>query len=122
MVLSPENEAQNDNPHPYWYARVLGIYHANVRHIGPNSNSYEPKQMEFLFVCWFGRDSVPPPGWKTKQLIRLGFALEMRGWHSDFWILAKLLLEVLEPIRCASLISYYHPVLFLSFCLPFSVN
>ena len=34
MVLSPENEEENDDPHPYRYARILGIYHANVRHIG----------------------------------------------------------------------------------------
>jgi len=32
MVLSPENEEDNTNPHPYWYAQVLGIYHANVCH------------------------------------------------------------------------------------------
>jgi hypothetical protein len=73
MVLSPENEDENDDPHPYWYARVLGIYHANVRHIGSKSKSYEPKQMDFLFVRWFGRDSDPRPGWKAKRLIRLGF-------------------------------------------------
>jgi hypothetical protein len=63
MVLSPENEDDNIDPHPYWYARVLGIYHANVRHTGPTSKSREPKKMEFLFVRWFGRDSDPKPGW-----------------------------------------------------------
>ena len=37
MVLSPENEDQNKNPHPYWYAHILGIYHAGIRYTGPNS-------------------------------------------------------------------------------------
>ena len=39
MVLSPENDEDNEDPHPYWYAHILGIYHANVRHMGPKSNS-----------------------------------------------------------------------------------
>jgi hypothetical protein len=70
MVLSSENE----DPHPYWYARILGIYHANVRYIGSNHTvSREPQRMEFLFVRWFGRDPTPRSGWKAKRLIRLGF-------------------------------------------------
>jgi hypothetical protein len=73
MVLSPENEEENKNPHPYWYARILGIYHANIRHIGRESKSNEPRRMEFLFVRWFGRDLSPEPGWKSKHLLRLGF-------------------------------------------------
>ena len=74
MVLSPENGEENEDPHPYWYARILGIYHANVRYIGSNHTvSREPQHMEFLFVRWFGRDPTPRPGWKAKHLIRLGF-------------------------------------------------
>jgi hypothetical protein len=74
MVLSPENEEENEDPHPYWYARILGIYHVNVRYIGPNRTiSHEPQRMEFLFVRWFGRDPTPRPGWKTKRLFCLGF-------------------------------------------------
>jgi hypothetical protein len=73
MVLSPENEEDNRNPHPYWYARILGIYHINVRHLGPQSKTIEPRRMEFLFVQWFGRDLTPKPGWKSKHLLRLGF-------------------------------------------------
>lgn len=72
MVLSAEND--NEDPHPYWYAHILGIYHADIRYLGPNSAiSREPQRMEFLFVRWFGRDFTPQPGWKTKRLIRLGF-------------------------------------------------
>ena len=73
MVLSPENEEDNKNPHPYWYTRILGIYHANVRHVGFNSKSDQPQRMEFIFVRWFGRDLTPEPGWKAKRLLRLGF-------------------------------------------------
>ena len=74
MVLSPENEDENEDPHPYWYARILGIYHVNVCYIGSNCTvSRKPQHMEFLFVHWFGRDLTPKPGCKAKHLIRLGF-------------------------------------------------
>ena len=36
MVLSHED--QNTNPghsHPYWYARIIGTFHAIVQHAGP---------------------------------------------------------------------------------------
>src|SRR5260370_37600558 len=69
MVLSPENESENDDPHPYWYARILGIYHCNVHY----RKSPEPRWMEFLFVQWFGCDMEPVAGWKAKRLLTLGF-------------------------------------------------
>jgi hypothetical protein len=50
--------ACDDHHHPFWYARVLGIYHANV-FFGPNFSS-QPERMEFFFVRWFGRD----PDWQ----------------------------------------------------------
>jgi hypothetical protein len=74
MVLSPENAEDNEDPHPYWYARILGIYHANVRYVGPDCTiSRDPQRMEFLFVRWFGRELTPKPGWKAKRLLCLGF-------------------------------------------------
>src|SRR5437762_13860141 len=35
MVFSHEDEAEDD--HPYWYARITGVFHAEVRHTGPKS-------------------------------------------------------------------------------------
>ena len=31
MLLLPDS---NDD-HPYWYARVIGIFHVNITHIAP---------------------------------------------------------------------------------------
>jgi hypothetical protein len=67
MVLSRDDE------HPYWYARIIGIFHAMVLQIGPNSRCRQPKKMEFLFVRWFGLDKVDIGGWKTKKLHQIGF-------------------------------------------------
>jgi len=67
MVLS------RDDSHPYWYARIVGIFHAMVIQTGPKSKSREPKKMEFLFVRWFGLDSEEIGGWEAKKLHQIGF-------------------------------------------------
>ncbi|KAJ7311653.1 hypothetical protein DFH08DRAFT_973751 [Mycena albidolilacea] len=72
MVLSHKDEGSS-NPHPYWYTHVLGIFHADIGHLRPKSKSRRPKRMEFLWVCWFGRDLSHKSGWKAKRLDRLGF-------------------------------------------------
>jgi hypothetical protein len=34
MIHSHEDE---EDRHPYWYGRIIGVFHALVRHIGPTS-------------------------------------------------------------------------------------
>ena len=44
MTLSSED---GDEGHPYWYARVLDIFHAHVRvHVGRDSKSSESQRMD----------------------------------------------------------------------------
>ncbi|KAG1833246.1 hypothetical protein DFJ58DRAFT_670935, partial [Suillus subalutaceus] len=70
MVLGHED---NDT-HPYWYAHILGVFHANVIHRGGDAPPFEPRQMDFLWVWWFGCDpNNYRSGWKAKRLHRLGF-------------------------------------------------
>ena len=71
MVLSHENE--DKDPHPYWYARIIGVFHAQVRHMGPRSKSTDVQRMNFLWVRWFGRDLNYKAGWNAKRPYRLGF-------------------------------------------------
>lgn len=70
MVLSRDDEA-----HPYWYARIIGIFHAMVVHTDPKSKLREPRKMEFLFVRWFGLDTTDSErgGWRAKKLHQIGF-------------------------------------------------
>jgi hypothetical protein len=70
MVLSHEDE---EDPHPYWYGRILGAFHALVRHVGPDSVSTDVRRMDFLWIRWFGRDLGHRAGWAAKRLHRLGF-------------------------------------------------
>jgi hypothetical protein len=39
--------------HPFSYARVLGVFHANAIYVGPGSRDYHARRMEFLWVRWF---------------------------------------------------------------------
>jgi hypothetical protein len=69
MVLSHEDE----KTHPYWYARVIGIFHINVEYRDDTTGMYsEPIRMDFLFVRWFRRHDSPA-GWAAKRLQRLEF-------------------------------------------------
>ncbi|KAJ8088037.1 hypothetical protein PM082_013588 [Marasmius tenuissimus] len=61
------------NPHPYLYARVIGIYHANVLYLGEDPTYRRTWRMEFLFVCWLQFDESHQWGWKAKRLLRVHF-------------------------------------------------
>ena len=39
--------------HPFSYARVLGIFHANIVYTGPGSKDFQSRRVEFLWVRWF---------------------------------------------------------------------
>ena len=62
MVFSAKDD------HPYWYARILGIFHARVRHRGG-----EPAKKDFLWVRWYGHVPGHRAGWKARRLPLLGF-------------------------------------------------
>jgi len=101
MVLSHEEDEHGNTDHPYWYGRIIGIFHVLVHHSGPMSQSKEPKPMQFLWVRWFGRDMSIRTGWKVKRLHRIGF-LES-GDVSAFGFLDPVLL-----IRGVHLIPAFH--------------
>lgn len=67
--------AQDDitDDHPYWYARVIGIYHALVRYKGPQSKTREWRRVDFLWVRWYKRDGSYLSGFQHRRLPRLEF-------------------------------------------------
>ena len=67
MTLGHEDE-EGAKWHPYWYAKVLGIFHVNVR----RSGFMETERMEFLWVHWFGCDTDHKGGFETCHLHRIG--------------------------------------------------
>jgi hypothetical protein len=72
MVLSHEEDTAD--PHPYWYARVIGIFHVFVQTRDPTTRRFsDPRRFDVLHVRWFGRNLSIPAGWKAKRLFRIGF-------------------------------------------------
>ncbi|KZP03324.1 hypothetical protein FIBSPDRAFT_1055351 [Athelia psychrophila] len=59
--------------YPYWFGRIVGVFHAEVLHTGDQSTSAEPQRMEFLWVRWFLRDTTHKSGSKAKRLCRIAF-------------------------------------------------
>ena len=73
MVLAHEDPTDADL-HPYWYARIVGIFHTHVLYTDPDSRKiHGPNKVEFLWVRWFGRDLGYRAGWAAKRLYRVGF-------------------------------------------------
>ena len=46
MVLDPTTSSE----HSFWYARVLGIFHANVIYTAEGMDDFHPQRLEFLWV------------------------------------------------------------------------
>lgn len=70
MVLN-SNSSQSE--HPFLYARVLGIYHANVIYPDADMADYRPHRLEFVWVRWYERDHSLSAGYTSKRLDRVHF-------------------------------------------------
>jgi hypothetical protein len=100
MVLSHEDE--ETDPHPYWYARVVGIFHVFIQHIDPTTHFGKSQRMDVLWVRWFGRNLGLKSGWAAKRLHQVGF---LDSSNSD----ALGFLDPQEVIRTVHLIpSFAH--------------
>lgn len=64
--------ACDDSQRPFWYGRVIGIYHANVYFGG----DCDTKRVDFLFVRWFGHDPDWTGGPRTLRLDLIGWVPE----------------------------------------------
>ncbi len=70
ILASPETDP---NAHPFWYASVIGIFHADIQHIGKKSQDYSPRRMEFLWVRWLGLAPGHSYGKEQARLPKIGF-------------------------------------------------
>ena len=70
MLRSPEVAT---GIHPYWYAQVLKIYHANVSTTHPEASRNSAQRMEFLWVQWLGIEPGYRSGSKVARLPKVGF-------------------------------------------------
>lgn len=59
--------------HPFWYARVLGVFHAKVLHTDSNARNRSIQHVEFLWVRWFGIEQDYEYGPGPGRLPKIGF-------------------------------------------------
>ena len=70
MLWSPAAEGAE----PYWYARVIGVYHANVWTEHPAiQDGRKARRMDFLWVRWFGDEPGYRSGFCRARLPKIGF-------------------------------------------------
>ncbi|TFK76058.1 hypothetical protein BDN72DRAFT_930755 [Pluteus cervinus] len=96
----------DDADHPYSYARVLGIYHADIYF----KDLVQPKRMDFLWVRRFQREQAHPSGPSHLRLDRLAFVPESDPAAFDFLhpsavIRACHLIPVFEESRTIELLG-----------------
>lgn len=75
MAVSPafdDVSGTSDDGHPFVYARILGIFHAEVIYTAPGQET-TAHTMEFLFVRWYERDLSFPAGFQQRRLHRITF-------------------------------------------------
>ena len=77
LLADTETEDGEVPQHPYHYACVLGIYHANIVYVGPGMIDYKPRHLDFLWVRWYQRCDTTKTsdmlGWNTHHLDQLCF-------------------------------------------------
>lgn len=66
-----------EGDHPYWYARVLGIFHVDVVH-APSKN-YQSKTIQLLWVRWLGDDAGQAGSFADAALHRVGYVPDGEG-------------------------------------------
>lgn len=81
MVKSPETEPGS---HPYWYAKVLGVFHTLVQHVGTHSINPKPQRMEFLWVRWLGVEPGYQAGRRRARLPKIGFVPDSDDYAFGF--------------------------------------
>jgi hypothetical protein len=85
-IVKPEGSRPNvmlladhmGGPNPFHlyrfiYARVLGVYHANVIYTGPGMQDFEARTFQILWVRWYEVVDPRSSGWDSSTLDMLRF-------------------------------------------------
>jgi hypothetical protein len=98
MLRSPETGV---GAAPYWYARVLGIYHAEVWTTCTRAPRHSIQHIEFLWVRWFGVEPDYQYGLQHARLPKLGF-VESRDDYAFGFVDPSLVIRGCHLIPCFS--------------------
>src|ERR1700742_1614243 len=70
MVEAPEDDIGGAR---FWYARVIGIFHANIQSTHPDIQDGTARKIDFLWVRWFGTEPDYISGFGVTRLPKIGF-------------------------------------------------
>jgi len=103
MVCAPPPEDKDDSHYEqYWYARVLGIYHAKVSCSHQDvAGGNDIRRMEFLWVRWFGAEPGYRHGFQRAKLPKIGFVPSSDEYAFGF-------LDPRHVVRSCHLIPAFH--------------
>jgi hypothetical protein len=75
MLLADNADVVDDSStgHPFLYARVLGVYHANIVYTGPGMHDYQARRLDFLWVRWYEVVDPDTAGWSSSRLDSVRF-------------------------------------------------
>jgi hypothetical protein len=91
MGLLPIQEQEDGRR--FWYAHVLGIYHANVAFIGQGAADYQSRRLDFLWVRFYSHDGRDFP----HSMDRLSFPTVQDDESFGF-------VDPIKVIRCCHII------------------
>jgi len=114
MVLAHE-DASCEEYHPYWYARVVEIFHADVYHIG--ENQWQMSLTKWIFYGFIGLVwmCLTEVDGRLDDFIKSAFSTVKMSGHFAFWIpikLFKLFISFLHSPMASS--TTFHQTLLLT--------
>ena len=113
MALAPSSPDTRDSDHPFVYGRLIGIFHAYVKYLGPGASTShgDYRQVDFIWVRWFQRDNSFEGGLDAQRLHRFQFVRSSSPGAFEFFDPADVLRDAhMIPAfaygRTSSLLSY----------------
>jgi hypothetical protein len=113
MLRSPVAE---EGAELYWYARVIGVYHANVWTDHPAiQDGKNARRMDFLWVRWFGDEPGYRSGFRRARLPKIGFVESADDFAFGFVDPANVirgchLIPAFNAGRSADLLPHSHSI------------
>ncbi|THG93071.1 hypothetical protein EW145_g8482 [Phellinidium pouzarii] len=96
MVLSQDSDPEQCRLCPFWYARVICVFHTEVHW----KNDPYPRRVDFLWVRWFGRDTNHAFGDDTCRLEHIRFVTEEDGSDPFGFIDPSSVVRAVHLIPC----------------------
>ncbi|KAF9255552.1 hypothetical protein L218DRAFT_883887, partial [Marasmius fiardii PR-910] len=85
MIPSPDYSPNDPHAHPYWYAWVLGLFHAGIVWFDTVRGKIRVSEtIPFLWVCWLGEELGYNPSFKVVRLPKISFILDMDPYTFGF--------------------------------------